>query len=491
MEKNLSREEKKRFATGASAKSREPDNNPDDNLDQEPSPPSRERRGSTAELLEVAASLHAMQHSGFRPPVRVQIRKPQENHSKLDSASQAMTSHSRDESPLFMSGHQQKEIEKPSVVQSVSMGSEELLEKQDQRNIIRIKLKRNMDISSTEGSAPKTHTDHEMDVTTASQEDVIDLTSEVAQHIETVPENSNSQTETHENHTGQESIITEPVQQAIAHQPLPSLPLPDVDDHDKDLNTHTLSHQDDQARQSIPSYSPYGHDVNWKSVNSGNELNNEHEQPKRKVDIDLGRNVNSDDDGNSTNIFKRHKHHHQESVSDQTPPRHRTEEFALPSTRASSEIPSQSGHIINAFAAEEAKHIGIAMKQHTYKRVQDVKDPDHRRWLGDLRGLMMDADKDAMQVLTTLRICSGDWDVARAFLMHVKHKNQPPRHSNTWSSSFRYEVLQRDREELTRLMWSQKDDSTLLKGIPNLNEELIARKGRNNTNARRSFLQNL
>jgi hypothetical protein len=154
-------------------------------------------------------------------------------------------------------------------------------------------------------------------------------------------------------------------------------------------------------------------------------------------------------------------------------------------------MPSRSGHIINAFAAEEAKHIGIAMKQHTYKRVQDVKDPDHRRWLGDLRGLMMDSDKDAMQVLTTLRICSGDWDAARAFLLRLKHKNQPTRQSISWSSSSRFEALERDQEELARLMWSQKDDSTLLKGIPNQTEELIVRKGRNNTNARRSFLQNL
>jgi hypothetical protein len=482
MEKNLTREEKKRYATGASAGSREPDNNQDANLDQESSPPPRERKSSTAELLEVAASLHAMQNSVYKPPVLAKIRKLQESQSKLDSASQGMTSHSREESPLFMSGHQQKEIERPSVVQKVPMSGEEL----------GIELKKILGTSTTEGSATRTHTDHEMDVTIASQEDVIDLTDAVAQPIETAPENSNSQTETHKNQTGQESIITEPAHQATAHQPLPSIPLPDVDGHDKDLNTQTPSHQDDQARQSIPSYSPYGHDVNWKPVNTDNELNDGHEQPKRKVDIDLGRNVNSDEDGNSTNIFKRHKHHHHhESISDQTPPRHRTEEFAFPSTRASSEMPSRSGHIINAFAAEEAKHIGIAMKQHTYKRVQDVKDPDHRRWLGDLRGLMMDSDKDAMQVLTTLRICSGDWDAARAFLLRLKHKNQPTRQSISWSSSSRFEALERDQEELARLMWSQKDDSTLLKGIPNQTEELIVRKGRNNTNARRSFLQNL
>jgi hypothetical protein len=47
----------------------------------------------------------------------------------------------------------------------------------------------------------------------------------------------------------------------------------------------------------------------------------------------------------------------------------------------------------------------------------------------------------------------------------------------------------RDQEELTRLMWSQKDDRTLLKGRPDQVEELIERKGRNNTNARRQFLQ--
>lgn len=491
MEKNLSREEKKRFATGASAGSREPSNNPDANLDQEPSSPSRERRGSTAELLEVAASLHAMQNSGSKPPVLVKLKKVQETQDKRDSESQDRTSHSREDSPLFMSGHQQKEIEKPSAVQSVSMGSEELLEAQDQRNIIRIKFNRNTDVSHTAGSAPRTNTDHETDVTTASQEDVIDLTTTVAQHVEKVAENSSSQNETHGKRTGQESTITDPVHQAKAHQLLSSIPLPDVDDHDRDLNTHTPSHQDHQARPSIPSYSPYSHDVTWKSVNSDSERNKGHEQPKRKVDINLGRNVNSDDDGNSTNTLKRHKQHHQESVSGQTPPESRNEEFALPSNRASSEIPSRSGHIIYAFAAEEAKHISIAMKQHTYKRLQDIKDPDHRRWLGDLRSLMMDSDKDAMQVLTTLRICSGDWDVARAFLMRLKHKNQPTRQSNSWSSSSRFDVLQRDQEELTRLMWSQKDDSILLKGIPNQVEELIVRKGRNNTNARRSFLQNL
>ncbi|KAI8583424.1 hypothetical protein K450DRAFT_223599 [Umbelopsis ramanniana AG] len=487
MEKNLSREEKKRLATGASVGPRESDNDLDDTSDQEPSSPSHGSKGFISELLAVATSLHANHTSNSEPSMPAEIGKTQGSQSKKDSTSEATTNHSREESPLFVSGHQQKEIESRSIVERASTSSEELLEKPDRRNIIRIKMNRKMDASSKEDLETKAHTE-QMDVATASQEDVIDLTAANAEHDKTVPQDSNSRTEADEDQIHHESNVTESVHQVTTHQP--SLPSSTVDDHDKDLSAHTISHHD---RQSIPSYSPYGHDLNRTSVNSDNAWIKGHEQPKRKVDSDSGLHINSDDDddGNSTQIFKRYKQNQREGGSDQTPPRHRTEDPITPSARASSEIPALTGHIITAFAAEEARHISSAMKLHTYKRIQDVKDQDHRRWLGDLRGLMMDSDKDAMQVLTTLRISSGDWDVARAFLMRLKQKNQPTRQSNSWSSSSRYEVLQRDREELTRLMWSQKDDNTLLKGTSNQMENLIERKGRNNTNARRIFLQNL
>jgi hypothetical protein len=488
MEKNLSREEKKRFATGASAGRREPDNDLDANSDREPSSPSHGPRRSTSELLEVSTSLHVQLTSDVEPSVPAEIEKAQRIQSKLESTSDATTNRSREESPLFISGHQQKQIEKPSIVQSASTGSEELLEETDRRNFIRLKFPRKTDNSLTEDLAPRGHVDQEIDVATASQEDIIDLAAANVQHVKAAPENSKSRTETHEDQTHQEGIVTESVHQAITHQPSPSLLSSDIDDRDEELNARTSSHQ---ARQFIPSYSPYGQDLNRKSVNSDNEWSSGHEQPKRKIVSDIGRDFNSDDDGNSTNQFKRHKHHQRESDLDRTSSRHLTEKPAIPLARGSSESTTQNGYIINAFAAEEAKHISIAMKQHTYKRIQDVKDPDHRRWLGDLRGLMMDSDKDAMQVLTTLRISSGDWDVARAFLMRLKNKHQPTRQSNSWSSSSRYEVLQRDREELTRLMWGPKDDDTLLKGTLNQIEELIVRRGRNNTNARRIFLQTL
>ncbi|KAG2174069.1 hypothetical protein INT44_000183 [Umbelopsis vinacea] len=486
MEKNLSREEKKRFATGASATPSEPDNNPDATSDQEKSSLSHATKGYISELMAAATSSHEQHTSDSEPSVPAETGKTQGTPSKMGSTSEAATTyHSREESSLFIRGNQQQEIENSSSAERASTSSEELLEKPDRRNIIRKKINGKVDTSSTEDLEPSADADQETDVAIASQEDVIDLAAANAQHVKAISKNSNSQTETYEYQTHQESIVTESAHPVATHKF--SSPSSDVEDRDKDSSPHITSHPD---RQSIPSYSPYGQDVYRASVNIDNGRSKEHEQPKRKVDSDSGLNVNSDDDENSTKTLKRHKRHQQEVGRDQTTPRHSTAEPA-PSARASSEIPALTGHIINAFAVEEAIHISIAMKQHTFKRIQDVKDANHRRWLGDLRGLMMDSDKDAMQVLTTLRVSSGDWDVARAFLMRLKNKNQPTRQSNSWSSSSRFEVLQRDEEELTRLMWSPKDDNTLLKGTQNQIEELVERKGRNNTNVRRIFLQNL
>jgi hypothetical protein len=213
------------------------------------------------------------------------------------------------------------------------------------------------------------------------------------------------------------------------------------------------------------------------------EWENGHQQHKRKARSELQRKEEKSYESERREATKPSKRHRSDDVHNRTP------------SRTASVTPQskfQTSHILDAFSIEQAKHIGLAMKEHTYRHVSTVTDAAHRRWLNDLRGLMMDCDKDAIQVLTTLRICSGDWDVGRAFLMRLRKKGQSfTSSSSSLSGQSRTEILMRDQEELTRLMWSQKDDRTLLKGRPDQVEELIERKGRNNTNARRQFLQAL
>ncbi|KAH8555868.1 hypothetical protein BGW37DRAFT_150567 [Umbelopsis sp. PMI_123] len=507
MENNLSKEEKKKFMTGAASSQRESDAYADTYSDQEPNSQTHGSRSSTAELLEAARALHALHALDPKRPKQSEVRKIQGKPNKLDAISEATTERSREDTPLFTSGHQQKESEKSNIVQSKTRDGEELLEKPDRRNILRIKIKRRPQVepSATNNSAPNTHSRQQNGGDDLLQEDVIDLVADSPQHVDAVletknkdnnenseednTENDNGRTEIQEEQNREESVIST-VDQDSTRQPHPSSSSADIDS-DKDFHTHAISSQTNPVLQPIPSNTAYDIDLNRKQVDSDNEWPHKHEQQKRRASSVFGCILQADTGENDIDRSKRHKYHRQESIHDQSPPGYRTEEPTIPFTRASSEATSQTGHIIDAFAAEEARNISMAMKQHTYKRITEIMDQSHRRWLGDLRGLMMDSDKDAMQVLTTLRISTGDWDVARAFLMRMKNKHHPNRHSSSWSGYSRVEVLQRDREELTRLMWSQKDDNTLLKGTPSQIEELIERKGRNNTNARRLFLQNL
>lgn len=152
--------------------------------------------------------------------------------------------------------------------------------------------------------------------------------------------------------------------------------------------------------------------------------------------------------------------------------------------------PLQRQSIIEATASNEAKHIRLALAQKTYNDVSSVTDADHKRWLMDIRGLMMDYDMTAFQVIRTVRSFSGDWEAARAFLHQLKSK-RGANTSNSVSGNIRIDTLLRDRDQLTRLAWSEKHDNILLGGVTSEIDKLMEQKGRNNTLARQEFLKHL
>ncbi|KAG2180858.1 hypothetical protein INT43_008437 [Umbelopsis isabellina] len=149
---------------------------------------------------------------------------------------------------------------------------------------------------------------------------------------------------------------------------------------------------------------------------------------------------------------------------------------------------SHNQSIIDATASNEAKHIRRALTQKTYNNVSSVTDADHKRWLMDIRGLMMDYDMTAFQIIRAVRSFSGDWEAARAFLHQLKNKSGSNT-SNTVSGNVRIDMLLRDRDQLTRLAWSEKHDNILKGGVASEIDNLILQKGRNNTLARQQFLK--
>ncbi|KAM3584798.1 hypothetical protein VKS41_003600 [Umbelopsis sp. WA50703] len=149
---------------------------------------------------------------------------------------------------------------------------------------------------------------------------------------------------------------------------------------------------------------------------------------------------------------------------------------------------SQHLDIIDATAIKEATHIRRALTQKTYNNMSSITDADHKRWLLDVRGLMMDYDMTAYQVIRTLRSFSGDWEAARAFLHQLKNRGQSNA-SGSVSGNIRIDMLLRDRDQLTRLAWSEKQDKIVKDGVQNDFDNLIMQKGRNNTLARQQFLK--
>ncbi|KAJ2960498.1 hypothetical protein NQZ79_g4162 [Umbelopsis isabellina] len=174
-------------------------------------------------------------------------------------------------------------------------------------------------------------------------------------------------------------------------------------------------------------------------------------------------------------------------------PSHASTELRQQQPSATHSLHEETSHqqsIIDATAINEAKHIRRALTQKTYNNVSSVTDADHKRWLMDIRGLMMDYDMTAYQIIKTVRSFSGDWEAARAFLHQLKNR-RGSNTSNSISGNVRIDMLLRDRDQLTRLAWSEKHDNILKEGLQSETDKLIQQKGRNNTLARQQFLKYL